>query len=709
MANVFEQFQSGPVVPVEAPPGVVVPPPPPAEAQPDNIFAKFHRADVTKAADESIEDEATKGRVREEINKLAIPLKEVPGKMLEGIPVYGAFADRAKAAADAAGTGIAQATGLSKIDEAAGFDDKLSRAPDFSTRYQENLAKLGQTSRRVEEEHPYGATAAKVAGAVAGTAPLVAGAPAAFGIGDMPWVVRALTGGTTSSGIAAADAAARGENVPAAAAVGALGGAALPIAGKAIGSLGGKVAGAVAEETGPLAGMNQQALGWASRAAKADGLTDAQIAEKSADPQRFLFEYGPNLFGRAQGTAVLPGQGKQELLAAIDKRSAGAPQRIESAITDVMGPRVNVATLTREGIAERKEAAGPLFDAFRTTQVHPTDELKALVPVLEKDGLLAAGRHLMELETAATGRPHPPTMNFFTGGDRKDWPTTESFQYIKQAIDDKIGSSFVEGRPTNATRIYTLLKKKLDSSIENANPEAAAVWKQARDAWGTPSGIMNARQRGQEAWLPSYRRDEMLYDLTEMSAPERTAFKQGARDALAKKFDDNIHGNRQVRDQLLAPTNQEKLDYLATNKDVKSQTLIDKLEAEREFAATPGAIKGGSQTSAREQSAAELKPDPSETFAHRVRHMYLPHVTPEMLIPRSLEKVAAASQASKFEAARDALAPLLHKQGPEAAEMLRALVGWQGPVSGRIDTGATNLLQMLSRGVQPAVPQQQRQ
>ena len=214
--------------------------------------------------------------------------------------------------------------------------------------------------------------------------------------------------------------------------------------------------------------MDQRALGWAVADLKNDGmLSDADINETLSrlGPHAFLAEFGPNSMGSAQALATLPGQGKTVVQAAFDARQAGQRGRIDQAITDTMGPRINLNSLTAQGQADRSQAAGQLYDQFRNTTVFPTQGVKDLIggsgtggrriPGLEELGLLGDANQMAKLEAAATGQPNPPMDNFFTTGDRKSWPTTQSFDYIKQAIDKRIDGSYNDfGQPTNITRLH---------------------------------------------------------------------------------------------------------------------------------------------------------------------------------------------------------------------------------------------------------------
>ena len=72
-------------------------------------------------------------------------------------------------------------------------------------------------------------------------------------------------------------------------------------------------------------------------------------------------------------------------------------------------------------------------------------------------------------------------------------------------------------------------------------------------------------------------------------------------------------GIRRIRNKLLAPTNQDKLNYLATNKNVNSQDLIDQLQQEKTMGDNKNAIRGNSLTAERQAAQQMMTPDPSQT------------------------------------------------------------------------------------------------
>jgi hypothetical protein len=150
------------------------------------------------------------------------------GGLIEGVPVVGPLIrgglERAAAATDAA------------------FSDRT---------YEQNMAFIRGDRERTKREHPVIDTAAQITGAVAGTAPLVAAAPAAFGAGTAPLAARMAASTATGAALGGADAAVRSGGDLREAGVGAATGAAFGAAAPVVAAGAGKVAGAVAERVRP--------------------------------------------------------------------------------------------------------------------------------------------------------------------------------------------------------------------------------------------------------------------------------------------------------------------------------------------------------------------------------------------------------------------------------------------------------------------------
>ncbi len=182
-----------------------------------------------------------------------------PASALRGVPVVGAYVNKAGAAVSAAAHDL---TGV-------GADGGT-----FGERYQKNLAQEDAAEKQYEQAHPVADAVNKTVGGSLAMVPVMAAAPAAFGLaGPMSTMVR--NGAISGAAISAADAAARGEDVgPAALTGGFIGGAAGPV-GKGVG----KLVSAVADRFRPPAVVPQNV----ARVGNVDvPLSESQVTQNPA-------------------------------------------------------------------------------------------------------------------------------------------------------------------------------------------------------------------------------------------------------------------------------------------------------------------------------------------------------------------------------------------------------------------------------------------
>lgn len=162
-----------------------------------------------------------------------------------------------------------------------------TRAAFTDETYQENLDFIRRDNARMKQERPVLDTASQVAGAVAGTVPMVMAAPAAFGAGAGSLGLRMAASGASGAALGGADAAVRSEGDMEHTGKGALIGALLGGAGPAVAAGAGRLAGALAGKVRPgePAPSIDQLRGSANAAYKAAddaGLVISQPAVTSA-------------------------------------------------------------------------------------------------------------------------------------------------------------------------------------------------------------------------------------------------------------------------------------------------------------------------------------------------------------------------------------------------------------------------------------------
>lgn len=494
------------------------------------------------------------------------------------------------------------------------------KADTFGDRFKKNFETQMGGEKLYNEEHPIAAPVGNLLGGVVATAPVAATrlGGAMLGTYGPTWGSRALTGAAGSGVMSGADAALRGENPLTSAGIGAVAGFAGPTLAEGFRAGTRGIANAIWPPTGALRGVPAPAVNRLIQAFEGETPASIAAARQRMGPAGFAGDTNNATTDLMGGIADTPGPGKELVREAYRNRAAGQRDRVEDSITQALGPRINLANVTRQEKTDRADAARPLYEAWENTRVTPTDRLKKLTLELEDEGILKEANRLLKAEGKETYEKH------FTPGNRNEWPTAEAWDYAKQAIDGKIKGALREG-DANSVRVYTKLKKRITDAIDNhPDPRVAGVWRQAREAWANPTGILNARKMGADLWDGKTRTDELAYVLTDFSGPERAAFRQGAREELAQMIDASRRGDTTVRNKLLAPANQEKIFWISPNGRPNAQRLIHTLESEEYLAGQHTNVRGGSQTTPKKERVDALKPNP------------LPEYNPDFTKPLSL-------------------------------------------------------------------------
>lgn len=544
-------------------------------------------------------------------------------------------------------------------------------------------------SKQLEKEHPIISKIAQGAGAAISTAPLMLAAPAAFGAdAAAPMLTNVLKAGGTFGTLGAVDTAAHGgslKDIGISGGVNAITGGAAPLVGKAIGGVAKWGLNLIKPEAESiLSKMNPLAVKQAAAAMKAEGLTDEQINQKiiKLGPEGLLSEYGPEMQGLAKAVVTSPGaqEGKQAIMSAVENRAQpdAVTARIKQGLDEAMGPAENMATAKREAVVNRAEGAEEPYDVWRATKITPTPAVKQLTQELEAHGLLASAKAIAARKSLATGQPVEPMENFFTTGERKDWPTAASWDYVKQAVDDKIASSYNGYRPTEATRDWVQLKNRIIDTVAKSSPDAAEKWEAARDSWSNPSEVIRAQERGAGVWNNKITDDELLHELTNYSQPARDAYKKAARAALEEQLDSSVRGNAKVTNLLQGKNAADKFRIITGNKNTNPEKLLNQVQNETAFMHAPKELGNSQANEAYLRQKQALTPNPKETLVGRFeeRFPYAAHVfNPIRALPGygTAKSFLTGRQAAQYEAARNVLGPLLASKGQQAQEYARAL------------------------------------
>lgn len=447
----------------------------------------------------------------------------------------------------------------------------------YGERFSNRLNIQQRADKAFAQENPISSTAAQFAGGAAGYGAGAATAPGRLLLGMAgPTTAARIYGGTAGGlGIGAADSALRGEDPIAGGTVGAVGGFAGPTLGEGAHVLTrGAIGRATAPRTGPLANVTSHGLDLLTGRGLGD-LTPAELqaARTMAGPHGFLGDLTPGLRDITQGVAAVQGPGKDEVQRAYEQRFAGSRGRLDDVLTRHFGPTNNIVDYKNFLTETRKAAADPLYEQWRTTQVHPTQELKDLIPRLESAGAFKAAEELAGIRGTNINR------NFFTPGPQKAFPTTETWDLVKQGLDRRIDAAYSSSDKTLARHLVQL-KGEMIGEIEKT--PAGMIWRQARQEFGDRSALMDQMDAGRDTFLGGRAGtsvNELREELRHLSGPERAARIIGLRSALSEDMGATMTGDAKVGGKLLAPNNQNKIRLLLG--DQRGGGLVQELEQER--------------------------------------------------------------------------------------------------------------------------------
>jgi hypothetical protein len=509
-------------------------------------------------------------------------------QIVRGMPIVGPLMDKATAAL---GAGIQPLIASGNVPAT------------FGERYSRNLARIVGEQEQYAKENPVKSTIANLVGGGLLLGP-VAGTRAgglALGTYGPSLGSRVLTGSIGGGGIGVADAALRNENPATGGIIGTVGGVAGPLVGKAIESGVNAIGSLMRPRVGALGDVSEIALKRLTGAMEGETPASLVAARERMGPAGFASDINPAMTDLAGGVADIPGPGKAVVREAYRTRAAQQGERIDKALTDATGtPRTNIEDFKTSIMENRKAAADPLYEQWRTTQVHPTDKLKELMPRLEKAGAFDMAEELSHI----TGEPI--SRNFFTGGTKKDFPTAQAWDYVKQGLDRRIDAAYSAGDKTLGRALVNLRHEMIDE-IEKTS--GGKVWKQARSEFASHSTLLDQVAAGHDTFLGARSGltvDELRNELKGLSAPELKARIVGLRNAADQAMGDTVRGDTTLRNKILAPNNQEKMRLLLG--DAKAEKLIQSMHQEKYLGDQAQNIVGGSQTTPKKERIGALLP-----------------------------------------------------------------------------------------------------
>lgn len=536
------------------------------------------------------------------------------------------------------------------------------------TSYADEVKTLQDRQKGLAERNPISATAGEIAGGVAGTAPMVMAAPAAFGAGAGGMVARSAASLASGGAIGLADQGVRtGGDTDAMALGGGLGavfGAAAPSIGKAVGAGASRVMDYFGRPDNALNGISRPAVRYAQETAL-DPVKQGVIRSEldRLGPEAMLADVSPEWMGVARGAASRPGS-RDMVVNALLERGSGKNARLATDLDASLGP-AGVPSFIEEGIAGNQRALAQQY-ADVIAQAGPVDTT-ALA-----QGLDALRGQLRGRAQTAVGQVRG--MLNEVGGEGLDADPGTLLQ-TRQAIDGMLATE----TDTNAVRNLTMARQQVDDELARAAPGIKDVDASYAELARQREGL----QRGGQAFdsgKTAPRPVEFEQEFTNGALPQGQQIgpsavplrmQQGARAEMDRIAGQNANDpaalQRLVRGE--GDWNRQKLATLYGPQ--RADEALSAIDRETAFYRTQNRVTGGSDTAMAQRfgnfldDAAKPAQIPLEASATG-------------LVARALQRAAggASKEAAEAKAARfaDELGALSVARGADRDAIVQALM-----------------------------------
>ncbi|MCC8954105.1 hypothetical protein H8B02_11725 [Bradyrhizobium sp. Pear77] len=441
-----------------------------------------------------------------------------------GVPIVGGLLNKADAA-----TNAALAPALNRF-----FDEK-DQLPEatFGERYAHSLRDQEGTDAKFAAQHPVIDTGAKLAGGVASMAPVVSVAPGLFGATGT-FAARTGMGATSNALLGGTDAAVRGEDPVKGALVGGVLGGAMPAAEAAVSPF---ISSIMARINPRASGERQvaRAISESGRPA-ADIAGDVTTAAAEGQPQFTLADAIGNPGQRMlSSVARAPGEGRTDVVNALEQRQAGQGRRVANAVSEGFGSRMTPEALRDAMTAERGAIADEAYGAVRNDAGRVD-----VVPTLNNlDRTIGTGPG--QTLNAPNDSVESILRPFRERIARVNPDDFEAVQRIRSDMADTAQNARQSGYG-NRARLIGAAVRDLDAALENAS----SGYRQANRDFAGATRNIEAIDAGRTAALRG-RTEDTIPEFNALSPRGQQAFRTGYADPLISQAQGAAVGANKAR------------------------------------------------------------------------------------------------------------------------------------------------------------------
>lgn len=513
-------------------------------------------------------------------------------QMLRGVPIGGAYADKFLAAGNAA------------LQPVTGTQGK-SQAPDFKSRYEENLTRNVAQGNAFETQRPNSALALQLSGAIPATLAATRAAPFLMGASG-PMLAQVLMGGVSGAGIGGLDQYLRGNDATTGAMYGGVGGVVSPVIAKGLGAAwqGAKnyfTGNAASRELAETVGQNipSAAINRVAKNAADDALTPSMVAQRAADlgPEGMVMDVAPQLRSRAEAVATMPGKGQNTVLQAVENRvgpmGETSAARLSQALDAELGPSPNVVDMTDRVADIVKQHADPLYKQTMSKFTGLSDDT---LNELSKRPAISEAMNQAEAMAANYGE----TVN-------RSAPDLRYWDYAKKALDRRINGFMRNGDDLSSQQKADLggLLASKNALVEHLDAITKGEYKAARSVAALKPELNEALQTGRDAFNSKLLPEEFAALVADKSIPEQAMLKAGMRREIERIMAGAGNEAQAARRILNSNANMDKIEQVL-GKDA-ADAIRTQLSRESTFQETKNVISGNSATMRRAESVADLK------------------------------------------------------------------------------------------------------
>lgn len=540
-------------------------------------------------------------------------LRTAAGGFLEGVPVVGPYLRGAAEHVTAAGASLVNGQP---------YDEALAR-----------VRSLGQAEK---EANPYVDTGAQIAGNIAGTAPLIAAAPAAFGVTGASVPSRMVAGGISGGALGAADGSVRDGEMGAitGGGIGLTLGAAGPLAGNLFGRGVEAFQTARANQTAArAAGTSRDAVDVVSRGLAADNATGGADNILRAGQLGMLADAGPASQSMLDTAIQRAGPGAGRATQRIEQRATTSTNDVNDALTRALGEPQAVSASERNLRTSTAAARRQAYDAAYATPIDYSNpvarEIEEIVANRVPGSAIRAANELMRAEGVTSRQILADIADDGTVTFRQ-LPDVRQLDYITRGLNevaDQANGQGALGGTTAIGRAYGDLSRELRGRVRELVPE----YGQALDTAAEPIAARNALRFGQDMLRPSTTRDDVAQFVEGLSDAELRSLRSGVRAQIDETLanvrrsvtDPNVdarQGVQALRD-LSSDAARQKIAMLLP--EVQANGLFNEIDRAAQSFALRGAVTSNSRTYGRQaatravdartapgiiENAAELRP-----------------------------------------------------------------------------------------------------